>query len=238
MAACWYDLHLHSCLSPCGDGLMTPPNIANMAYINGLQLFALCDHNSTRNVRAVAQAAAELPLVFIPGMEVTTAEEVHVVCLFPTVEAAEAAGQEVESLLPSFPNDEAVFGLQQIMTAQEVETGRVEKLLISATSLSIDDIQRFVAGYGGVCWPAHIDRAANSLLATIGCPPQHLCFPTLEVYRPSFFFAQEENRRYRLGHRIVTNSDAHRLEAMHAEGDYGLELEECSFGGLRAALGL
>ena len=83
MEKVFYDLHIHSCLSPCGDDLMTPPNIANMAWLKGLQLIAVTDHNSCRNARAVAEAAKELPLTVIPGIELTTAEEIHVVCLFP-----------------------------------------------------------------------------------------------------------------------------------------------------------
>ena len=92
-----YDLHIHSCLSPCGDDDMTPPNIANMAALLGLDLIAVTDHNSCRNAGAVMEAARMLglPLRVLPGMEVTTAEEVHVVCLFPTLAAAEAAGAEV-----------------------------------------------------------------------------------------------------------------------------------------------
>ena len=82
MEKVFYDLHIHSCLSPCGDDLMTPPNIANMAWLKGLQLIAVADHNSCRNARAVAEAAKELPLTVIPGIELTTAEEIHVVCLF------------------------------------------------------------------------------------------------------------------------------------------------------------
>ena len=84
-----YDLHIHTCLSPCGDELMTPPNIANMAYIKGLDLIAVTDHNTALNAAAVMRAAEELPLEVIAGIEVTTAEEIHVVCLFPDAESAE-----------------------------------------------------------------------------------------------------------------------------------------------------
>ena len=104
-----YDLHIHSCLSPCGDDDMTPPNIANMAALLGLDLSAVTDHNSCRNAGAVMEAARMLglPLRVLPGMEVTTAEEVHVVCLFPELAAAQAAGEEVEAaLLPVTSHDE------------------------------------------------------------------------------------------------------------------------------------
>ena len=87
-----YDLHIHSCLSPCGDSMMTPANIVNMAHLKGLDIIAITDHNSTRNAGAAIKAATGLPLTVIPGIEVTTAEEIHVVCLFPDLDSAEKAG--------------------------------------------------------------------------------------------------------------------------------------------------
>ena len=112
-----YDLHIHSCLSPCGDDDMTPPNIANMAALLGLDLIAVTDHNSCRNAGAVMEAARMLglPLRVLPGMEVTTAEEVHVVCLFPELAAAQAAGEEVEAALLPVKNKPDIFGRQLIL---------------------------------------------------------------------------------------------------------------------------
>ena len=54
-----YDLHLHSCLSPCADDDMTPYNIAGMAMLLGLQLLALTDHNSAKNCPAFFSACRE-----------------------------------------------------------------------------------------------------------------------------------------------------------------------------------
>lgn len=235
MERVYYDLHIHSCLSPCAEDEMTPPNIANMAYLKGLQLIAITDHNSTRNVRAVVEAAAELPLTVIPGLELTTAEEIHVVCLFPSVDAAEAAGNEAESMLPPIDNDEAAFGIQQVMSADEVEQGRVARLLINATSISFDDVRQFAARHGGFCYPAHIDKQANSLLATFGMLPDYLPLPTVEVYRPAVFLATAQGAAVASQHRVVTSSDAHRLADI-SEAERTIELASCDFEGLRAAL--
>lgn len=209
-----YDLHLHTCLSPCGDPEMTPPNLVQMALLGGLEVIAVTDHNSTRNVGAVLAAARGTPLRVIPGVEVTTAEDIHAVCLFPTVEAAQAAGAELETLLPPIPNRSDIFGHQWVMDAGERVAGEVERLLLSATTLSIDRLPDWAAGYGGLCWPAHIDRGSYSILSVLGMLPPEPVFPWLEVARPQVFFAQDRWQPLRGSHQILTSSDAHRLADM------------------------
>lgn len=228
----FYDLHVHSCLSPCGEDEMTPPNIANMAFLKGLNIIAITDHNSCRNVRAVTEAARELPLVVIPGMELCTAEEIHMVCLFPTVEAAEAAGEAAEAALPNISNNTAIFGVQEIRDSSENLLGQVDKLLINATSISIDDAAAFAGRYGGFCFPAHIDKTANSVFAAFGCLPEYLGFQTVEVARPEVFFATPQGEDIRKRCRIVTDSDAHKLEDI-SEAERTIVLESCDFFGLK-----
>ena len=185
-----YDLHIHSCLSPCGDDDMTPPNIANMAALLGLDLIAVTDHNSCRNAGAVMEAARMLglPLRVLPGMEVTTAEEVHVVCLFPELAAAQAAGEEVEAALLPVKNKPEIFGHQWILGPGEERLGELETLLINATRLSIDEMPGFAKKYGGVAFPAHIDRTSNSVFANLGYFPDYLDFSFAEVWQPEVFF--------------------------------------------------
>ncbi|MEG1873925.1 MAG: PHP domain-containing protein [Angelakisella sp.] len=227
-----YDLHLHSCLSPCAEPEMTPPNIVNMAALKGLNLIALTDHNSARNVAATVRAAAGLPLTVIPGMELCTAEEIHIVCLFPTVAAAEAAGREAERCLPPIDNRPDIFGDQEVRDEQEQLTGTVDRLLINATSLSIDDLPEFMARYGGVCYPAHIDKSSNSILATFGCLPPEPDFAAVEVAHPDRFSVKEHWLQDRV---VITSSDAHRLEDI-SEPEHFLELERCDFASLAAVL--
>lgn len=223
-----YDLHIHSCLSPCGDELMTPPNIANMAYIKGLDIIAITDHNSARNVRAVINAAAALPLTVIPGIEITTAEEIHIVSLFPDVESAEKAGEELEQHLPPVKNRPEFFGNQIIMDESENVTGSFPLLLSNAVDISIDDIPQFVSRFGGICFPAHIDRQSNSILSVFGYLPENSEFSALEVHNPESFFKDEGNEYYREQHVIVTSSDAHQLSDI-SEREHFIELREKAF---------
>ncbi len=230
-----YDLHIHSCLSPCGDALMTPPNIVNMAYIKGLDIIAVTDHNSARNVRAVMRAAEALPLTVIPGIEVTTAEEIHAVCLFPDADSAEKAGEELEKHLPPVKNRPEYFGEQIIMDENEEVTGTFPLLLPNALDVSIDALQALIGSFGGFCYPAHIDRSSNSIIAVFGEVPPEPEFASLEVHDPQRFFENVENSRYREGFNIVTSSDAHRLQDI-SEREHFLELREPSFDCLRGAL--
>ena len=108
----YYDLHLHSCLSPCGDNDMTPSNIAGMAALKGLDVIALTDHNSCRNCPALLRAAAHFGLVALPGMELCTMEEVHVLCLFANLNDALDFDAAVYSHILPIDNDEALFGQQ------------------------------------------------------------------------------------------------------------------------------
>ena len=120
----YYDLHIHSALSPCGDEDMTPNNIVNMSLLNGLDIIALSDHNTCKNVRAVSEVARRAGILFIPAMELETAEEIHVLCLFPSVDAAELFEREIVSpALPDIANNESIFGRQQILDENDNETG-------------------------------------------------------------------------------------------------------------------
>ena len=215
-----YDLHIHTCLSPCGDDQMTPPNIANMAALLGLDLIAITDHNTSRNAAAVMEAAKlfHLPLTIIPGIEVTTAEEIHVVCLFPTLPDAQAAGEETEASLLPVENNPDIFGHQLIMGPQEEPLGQLSKLLINATSLSIDDMPAFARRYHGIAIPAHIDRPSNSVFANLGYFPDYLDFPFAEVWNPETFFADGKHQDIRDRCLILKDSDAHRLESLKEGG--------------------
>lgn len=230
-----YDLHIHSCLSPCGDELMTPPNIANMAYLKGLDIIAITDHNTTKNASAVMQAARDLPLTVIAGMEVTTAEEIHVICIFPDAESAELASEEVYKHLPCIKNRPEYFGEQILMDENENFLGTLPLLLSNATDISIDELPDMMYSFGGFCWPAHIDRPVNSLLSVFGMLPEKPNFPVLEIQNPKRFFLDAANHIYRKNHRILTNSDAHRLVDI-AEREHFIELEDPSFCGLKSAL--
>ena len=181
MIPLYYDLHIHSCLSPCGDDDMTPANIAGMAAVKGLDVIALTDHNSCKNCPAILKHGEEYGITVIPGMELTTAEEVHVVCLFPALDDAMAFdGYVYERLLP-IKNREDIFGKQQIMDADDQVTGNVERLLIGATDISFDQVFGLVEAYRGIAYPAHIDKSTTSLLSNLGFVPPDSSFTCAEI---------------------------------------------------------
>ena len=134
------DLHIHSCLSPCGDELMTPNNIAGMAMLKGLDAIAVADHNSARNLPALSRTCAGMGVLLLPAMELTTAEEVHLLSYFPTVEAALDFSEELHGCLPPIQNRPDIFGPQQVLNEDDEQVGTEETLLLSALSLTLDEL--------------------------------------------------------------------------------------------------
>ena len=133
----YYDLHIHSCLSPCGDDDMTPYNIVNMAKLNGLDVIAITDHNSSRNAPAVLKAADEIGLVAIAGMGLTTREDVHILTLFPNVENALEFNDFVDSKRMRIENRTEIYGSQLIMNDRDEIIGEEKDLLITATDIGV-----------------------------------------------------------------------------------------------------
>ncbi|MBE5931161.1 MAG: phosphoesterase [Lachnospiraceae bacterium] len=220
-----YDLHIHSCLSPCGDDEMTPANIVGMAAVKELELIAVTDHSSCKNCGAVLRLAEEYGVLAVPGMELTTAEEVHVVCLFEDLHAAMDFDEYVYSKLPDIANVEKIFGKQQIMDEEETVTGTVEKLLINATSISFDDVYGLVEERGGVMIPAHLDKSTTSLISNLGFIPPDAKFVTAEVKNFGNLHRLAKEHPYLEKCRILSNSDAHYLQDIH-EPEHTLYVEE------------
>ncbi len=202
----YYDLHIHSALSPCGDMDMTPNNIVNMSIIKGLDVIAVTDHNTCGNVRAVMEAAGD-NITVIPGMEVETSEEVHVVCLFPDIESAEEMEKFIRENSSFVKNRPEIFGRQCYMNAEDEIVGEEENLLVSATGLDIYQVIENVTKLGGVAIPAHIDRPSYSVLSNLGFIPPDLNVPAVEITSASRDIMAENYSEYF----ILTSSDAHYL---------------------------
>ena len=163
-----YDLHTHSALSPCGDNDMTVNNMLNMAVLGGIQVMAITDHNSCKNCPAAVEVAKELPIDLIPGMELCTSEEVHVICLFGQLEQAMAFDAYVHDHLPPVKNRPEIFGEQRILNAADEIIGYEPYLLINATAISIEEVVPLVRRFGGICYPAHIDKSSTSVFSNLG----------------------------------------------------------------------
>lgn len=176
-----YDLHTHSCLSPCGDNDMTPNNLVNMAALLGCEILAVTDHNTCRNAPAAVRVGEAAGVLVIPGMELCTAEEAHVVCLFEAVEAALAFDEYVAAHTMHIPNRPEIFGEQLILNERDEEISRIDRLLITATEISVNDVQALVASYGGVAFPAHVDKDAYSVTAALGAIPPEAGFRAAEL---------------------------------------------------------
>lgn len=168
MTKYYYDLHIHSCLSPCGDDDSTPNNIAGMGVLNGLNIMALTDHNTTKNCPAFFAAAKRNGIIPIAGMELTTAEDIHVVCLFEELSQAMSFNELVEQRRVLIKNRTDIFGNQLICDDNDEVIGHEDNLLPNATTISIDESLGLVSRFGGIAYPAHIDRDANGILATLG----------------------------------------------------------------------
>ena len=174
MAACC-DLHIHSCLSPCADDDMTPWNLVGMARVKGLDVIALTDHNTARNTPEAMAAGEAYGVQVIPGMEITSREEVHILGYFSSVPEALAAGEAVYAHLPQVQN-------QIIIGADDSPSGTLEKLLINATDLSVEEVCALVRAFGGVPVPAHINRGSNGMIGALGLMPFLPDYPVVEVY--------------------------------------------------------
>lgn len=217
----YYDLHVHSCLSPCGDDESTPNSIAGMATLCGLNVVALTDHNTTRNCPGFFEAAKRHGIIPIAGMELTTAEDIHVIFLFETLETALEFDKDLQAQRILIENRVDVYGEQMVMNGND-EVLETEKYLLSnATMISVDDCPKLAEKYGAICYPAHIDRQANGIIATLGTFPDIKGFKCFELHDGE---KEEELRNlYPLGDRkCVVCSDAHYLWDLRDENKFFL----------------
>jgi PHP family Zn ribbon phosphoesterase len=203
------DLHIHTCLSPCAELEMTPAAIVSGCAAKGMDLIAVCDHNSAENVGYVRKAAGT-KLTVLAGMEVTTAEEAHILALFDEPEQALGLQELVYDHLIEGENDEDLFGLQVVANEQDEVESIVNRLLIGATTLGVDSLLETVHDLGGVAVASHVDRESYSLLGQLGFIPDSLALDAVEVSaaRDAVGFAKEAGLT---GWPVITASDAHRL---------------------------
>lgn len=207
-----YDLHIHTALSPCGDNDMTPNNIVNMAIIKNLDIIAVTDHNSCENAKSVMEVAENTGLTVIPGMEVESSEEVHMICLFPSINKALEMQEIVYKNLPNLKNRVDIFGNQLIYNSEDKVIDENERMLITATSLSIDKILDLSYNFDGIAYPAHIDRNSYSIISNLGLIPKDLNIKAVEfskyVVPKDMVFEYKYLERYM----SIQSSDAHYLE--------------------------
>lgn len=215
-----YDFHLHSCLSPCGDGDNTPCNLAGMAAVKGLQIIALTDHNTCGNCPAFYAACKRQGIIPIAGMELTTAEDIHMVCLFPTLEQAMDFDRAVQTHRIRIPNRPDIFGNQWLMDENDQIIGEEPDLLLNATDLTLEQGYDLAVSHGGFAYPAHIDRESNGIIATLGFFPESPRFSLVEYKDPQTRDALEDRFPILKTKPHVVSSDAHYLWDMNEPDHY------------------
>ena len=205
------DLHIHTALSPCGDEDMTPNNIVNMAKLKGLDAIAITDHNSCENAAACIEAGIRNGLLVIPGMELQTREDIHVVCLFPYLEKALSFQKLVYSRMPGIKNRCDIFGKQVLYDSDDNICGYHEELLLSSAAISYDDAYKAVEELGGVFIPAHVDRDSYSIISSLGFMPQYIPTKTVEYGSWNKLLKMIEKGIIENTYQFIHSSDAHYL---------------------------
>ncbi|MBQ2688588.1 MAG: PHP domain-containing protein [Solobacterium sp.] len=209
----FYDLHMHSCLSPCAEDEMTPNNICNMALIKGLEVIAVTDHNSFRQLPAVDEAARKAGIRLIYGAELESSEEVHMLSFFPTLEHTIAFQKWVDDHMPVIRNREDFFGHEWILNGDDEYTETEERLLLVSLDASLAECADAVHEYGGKCVLAHVLDRKNSVTQQLGFIPPDLAYDGLEIKSPD-----QKERVLKMHPWIkedsviwLCDSDAHRL---------------------------
>ncbi len=205
------DFHIHSCLSPCAELEMYPSALVARSLERGLDLIGICDHNASENVRYVIKAAEGTALTVLPGMEITSREEVHILGLFEKIESLLRLQEIVYRALPGV-NDEDIFGCQAIVNEDDEVEGFNERLLIGSTTLPLRAITEAIQNLQGIAVAAHIDRESFGVFGQLGFIPDDVRFDALEVsYRTD---VQTMRKQYPelAGQPILQSSDAHRID--------------------------
>lgn len=236
MAEYRYDFHIHSCLSPCGDNDMTPNNIAGMAALMGLDIIAITDHNTCRNAASVMAAGQEAGVLVIPGMELCTAEEAHIVCLFETLEGAMGFDGYIYKNMPHIANKAEIFGEQRMLSPEDELTGMEENLLLVSSFVGVDDVCALAEEYGGVALPAHVNRDSYSVIAALGSLPPEAGFAAFEATRDCDMEALYKANPELRGLKAVRDSDAHYLETLAESEAHAISLPERSVQAVLQAL--
>jgi hypothetical protein len=228
------DFHIHTCLSPCGDLDMHPQALIEAALTKNLDIIAICDHNSMENAGYVMRAAAGSTITVLPGMEVTSAEEVHVVALMEDLGRAQKLQDLVYAHLNGM-NDEDVFGVQAVVNEHGEVEGLNTRLLIGATSLTLKQLVDAIHDLQGLAIASHIDREAFGIIGQLGFIPPDVRFDALEV-SAALGIAKARQRYPELAdYPFITSSDAHYIKDI-GRNVIRLRLEAPSLAEIQSAL--
>ena len=218
-----YDFHIHSGLSPCAEDDMTPVTIVGYAALSGIDMVAIADHNAIANVRVAMRAGEAYDVIVVPAMELQTLEDIHILCLFRTLEELEAFYNSLEFI--EIDNEVEIFGNQNIYDEDDEILGTERRLLLNSAKIPSFEVKRRVESFGGIAIPAHIDREGNSMLYILGAVTDEF-----DVVELSTKAEDEIINEYGQTHKVIIDSDAHTLDRISLRSE--IELSERSIDGL------
>jgi len=193
---------------------MTPNNIVNMSVLKGLDVIAVTDHNHFGNVAPICDLAKQMGIICIPGVEVQTREEVHVLCYFQSVKALASFFKALEQYRLPVKNKSEFFGTQKLMDREDNVVGEYELALIVSMDIVLEALEELVKANDGVMVPAHVNKSSHSIMANLGFVPPSLQTKTVEI-----FLGEKEAPSCFDDYLKLYNSDAHTLrdisEACH-----------------------
>lgn len=228
------ELHIHTVLSPCAEVEMIPPLIVQEAVQRGIKLIAVTDHNASANIQAVIGAARDSGIIVLPGMEVQTREEVHLLCLFDTTGQIETWQDIVDSSLPDRENDAEYFGEQFVVDDTGDYIRSEQRLLATATTLTFEQAVMNVEYLGGLAIPAHVERRAHGLLGVLGFVPPNIHLEALEISRHTKPAEAVQRFPQLAGFPLIQNGDVHRLDEFLGVNE--LVVEAATISEIRLAL--
>ena len=199
-----YDLHIHSALSPCADDNMTPSNIVGFAKLQGLDAVAIADHNAIANVKVAMDVGNAFDVVVVPAMELQTAEDIHILCLFESLEDLQSFYNCID--FADIQNRAEIFGEQLILDEDDNVLGQEQRMLLVASGVSVEEVVSLAKQHNGIAVAAHIDREENGMVAILGTVTED--FSVVEISAT----ATKQIQCYTTGRKVITNSDAHTLE--------------------------
>lgn len=229
------DLHIHTVLSPCGGDDMLPAPVIMRAREQGIDVLAVTDHNSAENAAAFMAKGEEVGVKVLPGMELQTAEDIHLLCLFDDPARVLKLQDLVYSKLPDIPNKKLFLGEQWVVDKEANKLREVERLLLAGTSLALEEAVVSVQDLGGLCLAAHLDRQAFSLWGHLGYLPPDIPLDGIELTPHLVRDPAQLKVMAQLGYSYITSSDAHYLNDIRPPHCFAY-LEECTLEEIKMAL--
>lgn len=203
------DLHIHTALSPCAEEEMTPAAIVQQAIREALTIIAICDHNTAGNVIAVQEVAGK-DMTVIAGIEITTAEDVHILGLFPNPKTACKVSEKILATLPEWTDNSGRFGEQRFIDAKGQIVGNEMKILAASSTFGLSESVHIIKQHNGLAVAAHVDRRSFSVISQLGMLPEDICFDAIEISAAAVR-SSRVSEFTAFGLPVITSSDSHFL---------------------------